>query len=38
MKLTKDTKLIAKYKGIFRGLSSYTYVIENKVIKEIKKQ
>ncbi len=36
MKLTKDTKLIAKYKGIFRGLSSYTYVIENKVIKEIK--
>ena len=36
MKLTKETKLIAKYKGIFRGLSSYTYVIENKVIREIK--
>ena len=36
MKLTKETKLIAKYKGIFRGLSSYAYVIENKVIKEIK--
>lgn len=36
MKLTKETKLIAKYKGIFRGLSSYTYVIENKTIKEIK--
>ena len=36
MKLTRDTKLIAKYRGIFRGLSSYTYVIENKTIKEIK--
>lgn len=36
MKLTKDTKLIAKYKGTFRGLSSTTYIIENQVIKGIK--
>ncbi len=36
MKLTKNTSFVAKYRGIFRGLSSKIYIIENGIIKNIK--
>lgn len=36
MKLTSNVNFVAKYKSYYRGLSSYNYVIENMIIKEIK--
>ncbi len=36
MKLTKDTTLIAKFKGYFRGLSSNKYLVHDGMITNIK--
>lgn len=36
MKLKENLNLIAKYRGIFRGLSSKNYIIENGIISGIK--
>lgn len=36
MKLTKNTSLVAKYKGYFRGLSSHKYLVRDGMITNIK--